>query len=134
MVTVARRSRPARLLPYIAAGAALGVLVREALASIWLMPAQRWVSVLLFAAVASFALGWTLASQVRPRLLAVVWGWSGALSSISVITTFAVSVPPLWGLSCMALVPLTAATGVALGAIVSIKRRQRRQTGGETSA
>jgi hypothetical protein len=66
MVTVARRSRPARLLPYIAAGAALGVLVREALTSIWLMPAQRWVSVLLFAAVASFALGWTLASQVGP--------------------------------------------------------------------
>lgn len=134
MVTVAPRSRPARLLPYIAAGAALGVAVREVSASMWPMPAQRWVSALLFAAVASFALGWMLAVQVRPRVLAVVWGWSGALCSISVITTLALSLPPVWGLSCMALVPLSAATGVAVGAIVSIRRRQRRQTADETSA
>lgn len=134
MATVTPRSRPARLLPYIAAGAALGVAVREVSASMWPMPAQRLVSVLLFVAVTSFALGWTLAVQVRPRLLAVVWGWSGALLSISAITTFALGVPPLWGLSCMALVPLSAAIGVAVGAIVSIRRGQRRQTGGGTSA
>ena len=35
MVIVAPRSRPARLLPYIAAGAALGVAVREVSASMW---------------------------------------------------------------------------------------------------
>jgi hypothetical protein len=98
------------------------------------MPAQRWVSVLLFAGVASFALGWMLAVQARPRLLAVVWGWSGALSSISAITTFVLGATPVWGLSCMALVPLSAAAGVAMGAIVSIRRHQRRRTAGETSA
>jgi hypothetical protein len=95
---------------------------------------RRKTSVMLFAAVASFALGWMLAVQARPRLLAVVWGWSGALWSISAITTFALGVPPVWGLSCMALVPVSVATGVAVGAIVSIRRRQRRQTAGETSA
>ena len=133
MLTVALRSRPTRLLPYIAAGAALGVAVRELPASMWPKPAQQWVSVLLFAAVASFALGWMLAVQERPRLLAVVWGWSGARCSISVITTFALGVPLVLGLSCIALVPLSATTGVAVGAIVSIRRRQRRQTAGETS-
>ena len=134
MVIVAPRSRPTRLLPYIAAGAALGVAVRELSASMWPMPAQRWVSVLLFAGVASFALGWMLAVKARPRLLAVVWGWSGALCSISAITTFVLGATPVWGLSCMALVPLSAATGVAMGAIVSIRRHQRRRTAGETSA
>ncbi|MGA7052522.1 MAG: hypothetical protein WBZ37_14865 [Mycobacterium sp.] len=127
-------SRPARLLPYIAAGAALGVAVREVSASMCPIPAQQWVSLLLFAAVASFALGWMLTVQARPRLLALVWGWSGALSSISVITTFALGATPAWGLSCIALVPLSAATGVAVGAIVSIRHRQRRQRAGETPA
>ncbi len=133
-MVVAPRSRPARLLPYVAAGAALGVVAREVPTAVWPTPTQRWVSVLLVAALASFALGWVLARQVRPRLLAFVWGWSGAFCSISVITTYALGASPVWGLACMALVPLSAATGVALGAIVSIRHRQRRQTTGETSA
>lgn len=134
MVTVTPRKPPARLLPYVAVGSALGVAVREVSAAVWPMPTQRWIAVLLFALVASFTLGCMLAVQTQPRLLAVLWGWSGALCSISVIARFAMGVPPVWGLSCMALVPLSAATGVAVGAIVSIRRRQRRQTTDATPA
>ena len=130
MVT-AEPKGPARLVPYLAGGAALGIALRELCLSTWQLPAQRWVSVLLFAAVASFALGWMLTVEARPRLLAVVWGWSGTLSSISATTTFALGVTPLWGLSCMALVPLSAATGVAAGAVLSIRRHKRRRTAGE---
>lgn len=133
MVTVKPKHLSARLLPYVAVGAALGVVVREASASFWPTPAQRWVSVLLCAAVASFALGLMLAVQGRPRLQAVVWGWSGGLCSISVIATLAVDVPAIWALTSIAFVPLSVATGVASGAIVSIRRRQRHETAGEAS-
>lgn len=125
MAAVVSTSRPARLLPYVALGAALGVAVREVPAALWPTPTQRWLAALVVAAVASFALGWALAVPARPRLLAVVAGWSGALCSISATTVFALSLTPVWGLSCMALVPLVAAAGVAVGAIMGFGRRER---------
>lgn len=133
MVTVAAGSHPARLLPYIAAGAALGVAAREVATSVWPIATQRWVSALLLAMIAAVPLGWMLTIPPRPRLLAVVWGWSGALCSISATTLFILGVAPVWALSCMALVPLSAATGVAIGAFAGIRCRQRRSTEGETS-
>lgn len=127
MAAVVSTSRPARLLPYAALGAALGVAVREVPASLWPTPTQRWVSALVLAVVASFALGWVLAFPARARLLVVVGSWSGALCSISATTVFALGVPPMLGLSCMALVPVVAAAGVAVGAIVGVSRRERRR-------
>jgi hypothetical protein len=123
----------AQLLLCVAAGAALGVALREICSSMWTTPAQRWISMMLFAGFASFALGWMLAVETPLRLLAAIWGWSGALCSISVITTFALGAPAVWALCCMTLVPMSAATGVAVGAMVSVGRRQRRQTASEAS-
>jgi hypothetical protein len=125
MVVAAPVSHPARLLPYIVAGTVLGVAVREATASIWPSPTQRLVSVLLFAAAAAFPLGLMLVVEARPRLRALVWGWSGALCSIAATSVVALGNPKLWGLAVMALVPLSAASGVAVGAIVGVKRHQR---------
>ncbi|WP_131810593.1 hypothetical protein [Mycolicibacter sinensis] len=125
MVTVSPRNRASRLWPYVASGAAVGVAVREVSASMWPLLAQRWISMLLFTAAASFALGWMLAVRAQPRLLATVWGGSGALCSISVITTLTIGSAPMWGLPCMALIPVSAAAGVVAGAFVSIRRRRR---------
>lgn len=88
---------------------------------------------LLFTAAASFVLGWMLAARAQPRLLATVWGGSGALCSISVITTLTIGTAPMWGLPCMALIPVSAAAGVVVGAFVSIRRHRRRQTAVERS-
>jgi len=115
---------PARLLPYIAVGAALGVAMREGLATVWHTATQRWVFMLVFAAVAALPLGWMVVAAARPRLLAAVWGWSGALASISATSVVALGVSPLWALAGIVLIPLSAATGVAVGAIVGLKHRQ----------
>jgi hypothetical protein len=133
MVVDAGINRPVRLSPYIATGAVLGVAVREASASMWPTLAERSALMVFFAVVAAFPLGWTLVVQGRLRLLAVVWGWSGALCSISAISTFALGAPPLWALACTALVPLSAATAVAVGAIVGLRRRQRHPGAHETA-
>jgi hypothetical protein len=125
MVVAAPVGHPARLLPYIAIGAALGVAVREGLATVWHTPTQRWVFMLVFAAVAALPLGWMVVNAARPRLLAAVWGWSGALASISATSIVALAVSPLWALAGIALIPLSAATGVAVGAIAGLKHRQR---------
>ena len=126
MVVAARVGHPARLLPYIAAGAVLGVALREASALVWPRPIQQWVCAVLFAVSAAFPLGWMLVVAVRPRLLAVAWGWSAGLSSIAAASIVTLGVPVLWGLALMALIPLSAAAGVFMGAIVGVKRHQRR--------
>jgi uncharacterized membrane protein (DUF485 family) len=125
MIVAAPVSHPARLLPHIAAGAVLGVAMREASALMWPMPIQQWVCMLLFAVLAAFPLGWMLVVGARPRLLAVAWGWSAGLSSIAATSIVALGVPLLWGLAMMVLVPLSAAAGVVMGAIVGVKRHQR---------
>ncbi len=124
MVVAAPVNHPARLLPYIAAGAVLGVAMREGSALMWPRPIQQWVCTLLFAVLAAFALGWMLV-PARPRLLAVAWGWSAGLSSIAAASIVALGVPLLWGLATMALVPLSAAVGVLMGAIAGLKRHRR---------
>ena len=48
--------------------------------------------------------------------------WVGYLAAASIV---ALGVPLLWGLATMALVPLSAAVGVLMGAIAGLKRHRR---------
>lgn len=125
MVVAAPVNHPARLLPYIAVGAVLGVAMREGSALMWPRPIQQWVCTLLFAVFAAFPLGWMLVVAARPRLLAVAWGWSAGLSSIAAASIVALGVPLLWGLATLVLVPLSAAAGVVVGAIAGIRRHRQ---------